>query len=90
MPVDGACVAVASLEDYYCLFTIFVCFLQTNSAYMLFYERVKPERAVEEVQEVKELRKYNVELTLELNEWIWKDNMQFLQDQNIFEHTYFG
>ena len=57
---------------------------------MLFYERVKPERAVEEVQEVKELRKYNVELTLELNEWIWKDNMQFLQDQNIFEHTYFG
>ena len=23
-------------------------------------------------------------------QWIWQDNMQFLQDKNIFEHTYFG
>ena len=23
-------------------------------------------------------------------QWIWEDNMQFLQDKNIFEHTYFG
>lgn len=23
-------------------------------------------------------------------QWIWHDNMQFLQDKNIFEHTYFG
>lgn len=25
-----------------------------------------------------------------LFQWIWHDNMQFLQDKNIFEHTYFG
>lgn len=28
--------------------------------------------------------------TLYLFQWIWHDNMQFLQDKNIFEHTYFG
>ncbi|KAI5706705.1 hypothetical protein M8J75_010579 [Diaphorina citri] len=28
-------------------------------------------------------------LSPELEEWIWKDNMMFLQDKNIFEHTYF-
>ena len=22
-------------------------------------------------------------------QWIWQDNMQFLQDKNIIEHTYF-
>lgn len=25
-----------------------------------------------------------------VSQWIWHDNMQFLQDKNIFEHTYFG
>lgn len=25
----------------------------------------------------------------ELEDWIWQDNRQFLQDRNIFEHTYF-
>lgn len=25
-----------------------------------------------------------------LFQWIWQDNTQFLQDNNIFEHTYFG
>lgn len=28
--------------------------------------------------------------SLSLSQWIWHDNMQFLQDKNIFEHTYFG
>lgn len=28
-------------------------------------------------------------LNKELEEWIWEDNRYFLQDRNIFEHTYF-
>ncbi|XP_011269828.1 ubiquitin carboxyl-terminal hydrolase 34 [Camponotus floridanus] len=31
-----------------------------------------------------------LELNKELEDWIWQDNMHFLQDKNIFEHTYFG
>ncbi|XP_049955909.1 ubiquitin carboxyl-terminal hydrolase 34 [Schistocerca serialis cubense] len=30
------------------------------------------------------------ELSKELEDWIWQDNMHFLQDKNIFEHTYFN
>lgn len=29
------------------------------------------------------------ELNKDLEDWIWRDNMQFLRDKNIFEHTYF-
>ncbi|XP_055587463.1 ubiquitin carboxyl-terminal hydrolase puf [Uranotaenia lowii] len=29
-------------------------------------------------------------LSIELEEWIWQDNRHFLQDRNIFEHTYFN
>lgn len=29
------------------------------------------------------------QLCKELEDWIWQDNRQFLQDRNIFEHTYF-
>lgn len=29
------------------------------------------------------------ELSKDLEDWIWKDNMHFLRDKNIFEHTYF-
>lgn len=28
-------------------------------------------------------------MSKELEEWIWEDNRYFLQDRNIFEHTYF-
>ncbi|KAK0163763.1 hypothetical protein PV328_002459 [Microctonus aethiopoides] len=31
-----------------------------------------------------------LELNKELEDWIWQDNMHFLQDKNIFEHTYFS
>ena len=31
-----------------------------------------------------------MDLAKDLAQWIWQDNMQFLQDKNIFEHTYFG
>lgn len=35
--------------------------------------------------------KYETKISLnrELEEWIWEDNRVFLQDRNIFEHTYF-
>lgn len=29
------------------------------------------------------------ELSKDLEDWIWQDNMHFLRDKNIFEHTYF-
>jgi len=29
------------------------------------------------------------QLNKELEDWIWQDNMHFLRDKNIFEHTYF-
>ena len=25
-----------------------------------------------------------------MEDWIWKDNMNFIQDRNIFDHTYFN
>ena len=30
-----------------------------------------------------------LQFSKELEDWIWQDNRQFLQDRNIFEHTYF-
>lgn len=68
-------------------------FEKTNSAYMLFYERCPIKKDTEEPKkllEVEPVQKFNFELSKELAEWIWQDNMQFLQDKNIFEHTYFG
>ncbi|KAL3873492.1 hypothetical protein ACJMK2_036602 [Sinanodonta woodiana] len=70
-------------------------FEKTNSAYMLFYERLpkgiegaeNKERMFDALKESP--KKFNFELSKELEEWIWQDNMQFLQDKNIFEHTYF-
>lgn len=32
---------------------------------------------------------HTIELPKDLADWIWEDNMQFLQDKNIFEHSYF-
>ncbi|UYV82776.1 USP34, partial [Cordylochernes scorpioides] len=95
-------------------------FEKTNSAYMLFYERVPSEnqssQASASLQSPSELAPEsipNIELSPELAsvflhrnqltllipppfgwsylcfQWIWEDNMQFLQDKSIFEHTYF-
>lgn len=33
--------------------------------------------------------RWRPQLSKELEDWIWQDNRQFLQDRNIFEHTYF-
>ncbi|XP_028827085.1 ubiquitin carboxyl-terminal hydrolase 34 isoform X3 [Denticeps clupeoides] len=57
-------------------------FEKTHSAYMLFYKRVEPEE--------ENGKDFRFDVSPDLLEWIWHDNMQFLQDKNIFEHTYFG
>ncbi|XP_062866895.1 ubiquitin carboxyl-terminal hydrolase 34-like [Trichomycterus rosablanca] len=57
-------------------------FEKTHSAYMLFYKRVEPEE--------ENGKDFSFNVSPDLLEWIWHDNMQFLQDKNIFEHTYFG
>ncbi|XP_076442216.1 ubiquitin carboxyl-terminal hydrolase 34-like isoform X2 [Babylonia areolata] len=54
---------------------------KTNSAYMLLYTRVRKNRPA---------RKFNFELSPELAAHIWEDNMQYLKDRNIFEHSYFN
>ncbi|XP_060516947.1 ubiquitin carboxyl-terminal hydrolase 34 isoform X2 [Cylas formicarius] len=77
-------------------------FEKTNSAYMLFYERC-PMTAVdstessstnlessEHVRSNSPLPSTTFELSKELEDWIWQDNMHFIQDKNIFEHTYFN
>ncbi|BFZ12255.1 hypothetical protein BsWGS_15296 [Bradybaena similaris] len=55
---------------------------KTNSAYMLFYERVSPRQT-----DVKE--EFNFVLNPELANWIWNDNTQFLKDRSIFDRMYF-
>ena len=59
-------------------------FEKTNSAYMLFYERVDETKDIAEEKVVS-----NVELASDLAEWICEDNISFLRDKSIFEHTYF-
>ncbi len=79
---------------------------KTNSAYMLFYERVDrsgkgegeagPSSARNEEQgeqtaaTVAKAAGSEVSLSEELEEWIWHDNVNFIQDNNIFDHTYFN
>ncbi|XP_027055599.1 ubiquitin carboxyl-terminal hydrolase 34-like [Pocillopora damicornis] len=59
-------------------------FEKTHSAYMLFYERCDPNE--------KELlaETPNIELSQELADWIWHDNIQFLHDKHVFDTTYFN
>ncbi|XP_059475180.1 ubiquitin carboxyl-terminal hydrolase 34 [Neocloeon triangulifer] len=57
-------------------------FEKTNSAYMLFYERVDGKSDATEDK--------SFDLSKDLEEWIWNDNRNFLRDKNIFEHTYFN
>lgn len=75
-------------------------FEKTNSAYMLFYERCpiitsdNSESSSTTPESVDSQSHYNTsvatfELSKELEDWIWQDNMHFIQDKNIFEHTYF-
>lgn len=77
-------------------------FEKTNSAYMLFYEYAQQQRNDDcstsstlttpgsETSLTSNAEVPVIELSKELEEWIWKDNMHFIQDKNIFEHTYFN
>ncbi|CAH1163705.1 unnamed protein product [Phaedon cochleariae] len=78
-------------------------FEKTNSAYMLFYERggrigeAGRDRSGSTAGECGEAARTPspppvpvIELNKELEDWIWQDNMHFIQDKNIFEHTYFN
>ena len=82
---------------------------KTNSAYMLFYEKVavndndeivagpSSETEVAANREIastiasgnREEEKGTFDLSQSLEEWIWQDNKNFIQDNNIFDHTYF-
>lgn len=73
-------------------------FEKTNSAYMLFYERTPTtlgqrgggeggSRSEEAVAQAA-MTPPPITLSKELEDWIWQDNMHFLRDKNIFEHTY--
>ncbi|CAH2011093.1 unnamed protein product [Acanthoscelides obtectus] len=75
-------------------------FEKTNSAYMLFYERCPTLTSDNSESSSSSLETgecsspttpvHTVELSKELEDWIWQDNMHFIQDKNIFEHTYFN
>ncbi|KAM8704007.1 hypothetical protein ACLKA7_008606 [Drosophila subpalustris] len=41
-------------------------------------------------QQQQQQQQFRPLLSKELEDWIWQDNRQFLQDRNIFEHTYFN
>jgi hypothetical protein len=71
---------------------------KTNSAYMLFYEKVDvsedeatpgPSTETEAGGSNREEEKGTFDLSPALEEWIWQDNKNFIQDNNIFDHTYF-
>lgn len=58
-------------------------FEKTHSAYMLFYERDEKSRTSATFPAVDEMDP-------ELASWIWKDNIQFIRDKQIFDLTYFN
>ena len=80
---------------------------KTNSAYMLFYERLPKRQQFESRagpsfggdlgREEKDsasaaaaaTEKATFDLSNELETWIWQDNTNFIQDNNIFDHSYF-
>lgn len=68
---------------------------KTNSAYMLFYERIEadnragPSSAEKENESSPVAERKTVDLSKELEEWIWEDNMNFIQDNNVYDHVYF-
>ncbi|XP_072031378.1 LOW QUALITY PROTEIN: ubiquitin carboxyl-terminal hydrolase 34-like [Amphiura filiformis] len=68
-----------SVTDKYMDFS----FEKTHSAYMLFYQRCEPGDTKPKVPQ-----EQTVELSKELAEWIWCDNMHYLRDRYIFDHNY--
>lgn len=45
--------------------------------------------AMKENQQKSDKTKRKTLLSKELEDWIWQDNRHYLEDRNIFEHTYF-
>ena len=70
------------------------------NAYMLFYEKVDasddevtagPSTETEVMGSSRgEDEKGTFDLSPALEEWIWQDNKNFIQDNNIFDHSYFA
>lgn len=46
-------------------------------------------RNADELESMELIAYTRPQLNKDLEDWIWQDNRQFLQDRNIFEHTYF-
>jgi len=71
---------------------------KTNSAYMLFYQRAPKGQVAGPSTEMSVFTEFlssptktaHVTLSPELEDWIWQDNRNFIQDNNIFDHTYFN
>lgn len=57
-------------------------FEKTHSAYMLFYEHSDMEKQARKTR--------NIKVSKELQDGIWEDNYQFLQDKLVFEPSYFN
>ena len=73
---------------------------KNNSAYMLFYERIEDgfegeagtSKAEEQHQQhiaPMQQQQQQAPLSKDLEEWIWQDNVNFIQDNNVFDHAYF-
>ncbi|XP_033107296.1 ubiquitin carboxyl-terminal hydrolase 34-like [Anneissia japonica] len=69
-----------SVTDKYMDFS----FEKTHSAYMLFYEKIEPEESKKKAASVLD----QVQLSKDLAQSIWQDNMQFLRDRFIFDRQY--
>lgn len=66
---------------------------KTNSAYMLFYERIDGDDIFDGNEKDAIVSKAHhqplEEISKSLLDWIWEDNISFLRDQFIFDHHYF-
>jgi ubiquitin carboxyl-terminal hydrolase 34 len=46
------------------------------------------ENKISTINELKVVKRRSL-LSKDLEDWIWQDNRHYLEDRNIFEHTYF-
>ncbi|KPM06040.1 ubiquitin specific protease-like protein 2 [Sarcoptes scabiei] len=64
-------------------------FEKTNSAYMLFYERCDYSCDNSNQMPIRNSNLAYENISKELVDWIWGDNISFIRDKLIFEHAYF-
>lgn len=64
-----------------------------NSEFVPFVDEDNPldenNLSIKENQQKNDKSKQKTLLSKELEDWIWQDNRHYLEDRNIFEHTYF-